>query len=79
MRSIYFLVYFFFSGVDLARESSLPIVTMGVSVDHSTVLLVAMFSFSGFAVAEVVGASIANSKSLMADAATMVRCTVFAK
>jgi Co/Zn/Cd efflux system component len=37
-----------------------------------TVLLVAMFSFSAFAVAELVGASISHSESLMADAATMV-------
>ena len=42
----------------------------------STILLVAMFSFSAFAVAEIVGASIAHSESLMADAATMVSVAI---
>lgn len=54
---------------------------MGMGGDEgfssSKILLVAMFSFSIFAVAEVVGARIANSQSLMADAATMVSSRPF--
>ena len=41
-------------------------------VENKVLLVFAMVSFSGFAVAEMVGSQIANSESLLADAITML-------
>jgi len=41
-------------------------------VNNQVLLVVAMFSFSTFAIAEMVAASVAHSESLLGDAATMI-------